>query len=105
MNNKPHCRKSQAEIDRDVAHRLDQEQGLSDTPEQIVKDRVFEIMMDMNANNDAKVVLMESERFCKALWKQFAHRYDTQHVEMKEAAVNTVSVAETVLSEWMEKSL
>ncbi len=99
------CRVSQDELDHDRAQRLDQQEGLSDTPEQIVADKVAEIMADQNANDDARVVLMESERFTKALWTHFTKRHDGSNPEDTEASVNLNSVAETVLSEWVEGQL
>ena len=76
-----------------MAHRLDAEQDLADTPEQIVKDRVVE--------------LMDAERFVRALRQMFAHRHNDKrsHDKLLEDAANAVSVAETVLSEWVEVNL
>lgn len=75
------------------------------TPDEIIADQVAEIMADQFANDDARVVLMESERFTKALWTHFAKRHDGSNPEDTESSVNLNSIAETVLKEWLEKSL
>lgn len=75
------------------------------TPDEIIADQVAEIMSDRHTNDDARVFLMESERFTKALWTHFAKRHDGSCPEDTEASVNLNSIAETVLKEWLEKSL
>lgn len=103
--NSEYCRVSQDELDH--AHRMDVEQGLCDTPEQQVKDRVIEFMDADSDDEDSIVVLMESDQFVNALRQLLAHRHTDKrcHEELLESSVNLVSVAETVLSEWVELSL
>lgn len=107
MNSNELCRNTQAELDRDVAYRLDEEQGLADTSEQIVKDRVAELMDADSEDEDSIVVLMESDAFVRALRKLMSNRHDDDrcHEELLEDSVNLVSVAESVLSEYVELGL
>jgi hypothetical protein len=107
MNSNLLCRKSQAELDRDVAYRLDEEQGLADTSEQMVKDRVIELMDADSDDEDSIVVLMESDSFVNALRKLMSNRHTDKrcHEELLEDSVNLVSVAESVLSEYVELGL
>lgn len=104
-NHNEQCRVSLDELDH--AHRMDVEQGLCDTPEQMVKDRVIELMSEDSGDEDSIVVLMESDRFVNALRQLFAHRHTDKrcHEELLESSVNLVSVAETVLSEYVELGL
>ena len=101
------CRVSLEERERDAALRLDVDQGLTDATEQIVKDRVLELMDEDSDDEDSIVVLMESDRFVKALRGLMSMRHTDKrcHEELLEASVNLVSVSETVLSEYVELSL
>jgi hypothetical protein len=108
INNNEHCRNHQAEIDRDVAHRLDQEQGLADTPEQLVNDRVMELMDADSQDEDSMVVLMESEYFRHAL-RRIMHEphykngiSETAAFRLANLSNNLIGIAESVLSEYVE---
>jgi len=107
MNFTEFCQNTQAEIDRDVAARLDAEQGLADTPEQVISERVCELMDADSQDEDSIVVLMESDSFVKALRKLMNNRHTDKrcHEELLEDSINLVSVAETVLSEYVELGL
>jgi hypothetical protein len=109
MNNEhsTRCRASQNELAHDRAQRLDEKEGLSPTTAEIVSVRIEELMDADSADEDSMIVLMESERFTKALRKVLSNRHDDKrcHETLVEDAVNMVSVAETVLSEYVELSL
>ena len=66
MNNNLLCRNTQYEIDRDVAHRLDQEQGLTPSAVEVMCDRLHELMHKDCTDADMMIVLSESERFVNA---------------------------------------
>jgi hypothetical protein len=101
------CRVSEDERELDLARRLVEDLGINDTPEQIIKDRVEELMDADSTDEDSIVCLMESGRFKTALRKLLSNRHDDKrcHETLIEDAVNMVSVAETVLSEYVELSL
>jgi hypothetical protein len=109
MNNdhSTRCRVSEDQREQDRARWLDEEQRLTDTPEQIVKDRVEELMDADSTDEDSIVCLMESERFKTVLRKLLNLRHDDKrcHKTLVEDAVNMISVAETVLSEYVEGKL
>jgi hypothetical protein len=101
------CKTKLDELEHDRAQRLDQEQGLTDTTKDVVRDIVAELMAEDSQDEDSMVVLMESDRFIRALRKLLGNRYDDAscHESLVQDAVNAVSIAETVLSEYVELGL
>ena len=95
------CRNTQAEIDRDT------EALYGDTPEQILRDKVAELMHKDCTDEDSLVVLMESALFSTALRKVLDHRHTQprEHDQMVYDSICMISIAETVLSNWVESSL
>ena len=104
VDNSMRCRVTEDEINHDYASRLDEEQGLGDTPQQIISDRVEELMSADSEDDDSIVVLMESERFQRVLRKLLSNRHSSIrcHDALVMDAVNLISVAETELTRWVE---
>lgn len=98
------CRVTEDELAHDAAHRFDENGGLADDPDQGVKECVEGLMGADSTDDDAIIVLMESERFIKTLRKLLSNRHDKERrqEDLVEDVVNMVSVAETVLSEYAE---
>ena len=105
-NNEP-CRNTQAEIEREGHAGQHDVDGAPyhNTQAEMVRQRVEELMDSDSTDGDSIVVLMESERFVKVLRKVLSHRYADPrcHEWLLEASINMVSVAETVLTEYVEK--
>lgn len=99
------CRVSQDELS--YAHKQDVAERLLPIAQQVVSDRVEELMHQDSDDEDSIVVLFEDDRFVNALRQLFSHRHTDKrcHEELVESSVNLVSVAETVLSEYVELGL
>ncbi|MCK4858679.1 MAG: hypothetical protein KAT58_11965 [candidate division Zixibacteria bacterium] len=100
-----HCRKTQSEIDRDVAHRLDEEQGLTDTAEQVIADRVEELLDPDSTDEDSMVVLMEDPDFIAALRPILGHYVvkNPSGLSMISRQVNDLLiVADEVMTKYVE---
>jgi hypothetical protein len=102
------CRVSEDEREQDRAHHLDKEQGLTDTPEQVVSDRVMELMDADSQDEDSMVVLMESEFFRHAL-RRIMHEpqykngiSSTAAFRLANLSNNLIAIAESVLTEYVE---
>lgn len=74
------CRVSEDELARDRAQRLDEKEGMSPATEQIVSERVEELMDADSEDEHSIIVLLESERFSKALSKVWSVRLDDDQV-------------------------
>ena len=97
------CRVTQDELAHDISQ---YRKSVKQVHKQCVKARVEQIMDNVSEDDDAAVVLMESERFKKALWCLFRTPLTSRNtmgvLSRLTIAGDLITTAETVLTEYVE---